>query len=135
MQASNGRVVFGESLISSLNVFPNQGSHRGGHPCRELTEIRRENGPAKVIARLHKTEAFDGEVGGELALQGWIVVSAHALPGIEDEHWRADTGGHNDIALYNAVVDIASYPGQQLASLSEEKGGDILSCFAGRALR
>ena len=135
MQAPNGRVVFGESLISSLNVFPNQGSHRGGHPARELTEIGRDNGPAEVIARLHKTEAFDGEVGGEHALQGWIVVPAHALLGIEDEYWHAETGRHNDIALHSAVVDIASDPGQQLASLPEEKSGDIFSCLAGRALR
>ena len=128
-------MVFGESFISSLNVLPNQGSHRGGHPERELTEIGRDNGPAEVIARLHKTEAIDGEVGGERALQGWMVVPAHALLGVEDEYWRAETGRHNDTALYSAVVDIASDSSQQLASLPEEKSGDIFSCLAGRAFR
>ena len=125
----------GESFISSLNVFPNQGSHRGGHPGWELTEIGGNNGPAEVIVRLHKTEAVDGEVGGERALQGWIVVPAHALLGVKDEYWCVETGRYDDIALHSAVVDIASDSSQQLTSLPEEKSGDIFSCLAGRAFR
>ena len=139
-EAEGGKPLMGEwysakSFISSLNVFLDQGSHRGGHPERELAEIGRDNGPAEVIARLHKTEAVDGKVGGERALQGWMVVPAHALLGVEDEYWRAETGRHDDIALYSAVVDIASDSSQQLASLPEEKSGDIFSCLAGRVFR
>ena len=128
-------MISGKSFVSSLNVFPNKGSHRGGHPGRELTEIGRDNGLVEVIAWLHKTEAIYGEVGGERALQGWVVVPAHALLGVEDEYWRAETGGYDDVALYSTVVDVAADPSQQLTSLPEEKSSDVFSCLAGRTFR
>ena len=63
------------------------------------------------------------------------MVPAHALLGVEDEYWRAKTGGYDDIALYGAVADVASDPSQQLTSLPEEKSGDVFSCLAGRTFR
>ena len=72
-----------------------------------------------------KPKPLTGKLVGNTPCKAWIVVPAHALLGIEDEYWRAETGRHNDIALHSAVVDIASDSGQQLASLPEEKSGDI----------
>ena len=111
-QASNRRTILGKNLISIPDVFPNQSGRRGNHPERKFAEIGRDNGSAKVIARLHKTEAFDGEVSGECALQTWVMIPAHALIGFEDEYRRAETGGHDNATLHHPVTQVTSYPGQ-----------------------